>query len=88
MPTDTISKNLNSLLVAIILIYIVWLAVGQTRNEREIAVMKNDIAELKLKTDEIVPRSENERRFTNAERGFEQNAERIGKVEQYLLHKK
>ena len=89
MPTESaIGKNINAIGVALVIVYMLWVASTLTNTVKENAVMRAEISELKLKANEVVPRSENERRFSNSERSSEQNADRISKLEQYLMNRK
>lgn len=91
----TLTKIVIGLIGTLILALLGW--VGYTLNTK-IPEVLSDIKIQQAKTDSkidylteksqnIVPRSENERRYENLEKGMAQNAERISKLEQYLLNR-
>jgi len=89
MVTETaLSRNANNIVVAVLLGFLFWIAVTLVDLQKEQSVQSEKINQLNEKAKEIVPRSENERRWQSLEAGQAQNSERIGRTEQYIFSSK
>jgi uncharacterized protein HemX len=82
---DMLVKIFVGIAVTLVLGLMSW--VGITLQTMQIQQSRFDekLDSVIQKTSEIVPRSENERRYTNLERSAEQNASRISRLEEMMM---
>lgn len=77
-----LSRNVQSLLLFIVCGLLGWVALTVMDLQNTQIELRVRMASVERQTEEIVPRSENERRYDALERQGIQNFERIGSLEQ------
>ncbi len=82
------NEKIQQVLVAVAVLLLGWVGytlVNVQQKQTEMSVKLDMVYE---KTKEIVPRSENERRFETTEKASAANADRISKIEQHLINRR
>lgn len=85
---DTITKVAVSLSVIIVSALMAWVGISLQNMQIQQAKFNEKLDMISDKTREIVPRSENERRFDSLSRQADQNGGRISRIEELLMQQK
>lgn len=84
----SLMSGVQQILVAILVLLLSWIGYTVVTLQQTMAEVNVKMSMLIEKSRDIVPRSENERRWESQEKRSDVNSERVSKIEQFLIQRK